>query len=593
VTRSLLASAPIRGRLIAGLVMALVIVGLSWPLIATNSAMTQDWPNHLWYMWRQSLTIRSDGLPSIFLNAGGAVFYPFYGFYGGTLYSLGGVLSLLLGDAPVKAYILTWMLGFAAAYGGLYWLARMAGVGRWLSHAPALVYVTSPYVLTLVYARGAWPEFMATSVIPLFLAASVQTLRDGRLRPWPSLTLAVCTVILTGSHSITLLWGGTFVVLVSVLVIICIPAARGMFAPGNVRRWCLVAVPSALVNAWFLLPAVAYGSRIRIGSADWTTTLRITSVFTSVARLFTLSRGTSVVAGPGITYTPDFSLALPVLAIAWILLGAALVVRDRSRADDAALRRLLGVVACVGALFGLLLTNWQLIDDLPGPYHLVQFPYRLETYVLLATSGAMICVLALQRPEMGLRRASHALLVGVLAVSAIGAGEQVADYPNQFPDRNFVFDAQQQPPASVYDTGDYSDTTLPVIGAADLATATFLQAVHDDRVRATFAVDPRQTLLQSNLRAGPYLIRVLGATVVGRSQTGFMVLRLPVGHPRQVSLAVERATSTPVELGRALSAAGLLALLALACGGAVRALRRGRRASKPAGSPQTAGERTP
>jgi hypothetical protein len=93
-------------------------------------------------------------------------------------------------------------------------------------------------------------------------------------------------------------------------------------------------------------------------------------------------------------------------------------------------------------------------------------------------------------------------------------------------------------------------------------------------VRATFAVDPRQTLLQSNVRAAPYLVRVLGATVVGRSLSGFMVLRLPTGHPRLVSLTVERATSTPVELGRALSAAGLLALLALSCAGVVRALRR-------------------
>jgi len=588
VTRSLIASAPVRGRVTAGMVMLLVIVGLSWPLIATHSAMTQDWPNHLWYMWRQSLSIRSDGLPSIFLNAGGAVFYPFYGFYGGSLYSLGGVLSLLLGNAPVQAYILTWILGFAAAYGGLYWLARMAGVGRWLSHVPALVYVTSPYILTLVYARGAWPEFMATSAIPLFVAASVQTLRDGRLRLGPSLTLALSTVILTGSHNITLLWGGTFIVLIAVLAIVYIPAARAMLAAGNVVRWCLVAVPSALVNAWFLLPALAYGSRIRIGSADWTPTLRLTSVFTGIARLFALSHGTSVVAGPRISYSPDFSLALPVLAIAWILLGGALTIRHGRRAEDAAFRRLLAVLAGVGTLFGLLLTNWRLIADLPGPYHLVQFPYRLETYVLLATSGAMICVLALQRSEIAGRRVLPALLVGVLAFSAIGAVEQVADYPNQFPNRNFVFAAQRQPPVSVYDTGDYSDTTLPLIGPAGLATATFPQSVHDDRVRATFAVDPRQTLLQSNVRAAPYLVRVLGATVVGRSLSGFMVLRLPTGHPRLVSLTVERATSTPVELGRALSAAGLLALLALSCAGVVRALRRVGRATPEAtgGSPR-------
>ncbi|HEV3035778.1 MAG TPA: hypothetical protein VGX72_13425 [Solirubrobacteraceae bacterium] len=583
----------VRGRIIATLVMLLVIVGLSWPMLTTSSAMSQDWPNHLWYMWRQSLTIRSDGLPSMFLHAGGAVFYPFYGFYGGSLYSLGGAVSLLLGNAPVKAYILTWMFGFAAAYGGLYWLARMAGVGRWLSHAPALVYVTSPYVLTLIYARGAWPEFMATSAIPLFVAASVRALRSGPLIFGPSLALALSTIVLTGSHNITLLWGSTFMVLVIASVIVFIPSARGMLASRNVLRWLLVVVPSALVNAWVLLPSLAYGSRIRVGSADWSVTLRLTSVLTSVGRLLTLSRGTSVTTGPGISYAPDFSLALPVLAIAWILLCAGLVLRHRTHPDNAGFRCLLGVCVGVGLLFGLLLIDWHLIEDLPGPYHLVQFPYRLETYVLLAVSGAMICILAMQRSQTGGRRGARALLVVVLAFATIGAGEQEAHHANQFPDRNFVFDARQQPPASVYDTGDYSDVTLPVVTAVGPALADFPPDVHQDRVHATLAVEPSQTLVQSNIRAAPYLVRVLGATVAGRSQGGFMVLRLPVGHARLVSVVVERATSTPIALGRALSLIGILALLALGFAGAVRARRRRvARTSELVPTPQTAGEGT-
>jgi hypothetical protein len=38
--------------------------------------------------------------------------------------------------------VLTYVLGFAAAYGGWYWLSRMFGVGRWLAHVPGIVFVT-------------------------------------------------------------------------------------------------------------------------------------------------------------------------------------------------------------------------------------------------------------------------------------------------------------------------------------------------------------------------------------------------------------------------------------------------------------------
>jgi hypothetical protein len=589
--RSLAMAGPVRGRVVAGLVMLCVIVGLTWPMITTDSAMTQDWPNHLWYMWRQSLTIRSDGLPSIFLNSGNAVFYPFYGFYGGSLYSLGGILSIMLGNAPVKAYVLTWMLGSAAAYGGLYWLARIAGVGRWLSHAPALVYVTSPYIITLIYARGAWPEFLATSFIPLFIAASVQVLRTRHLTLGTSGALAVSTLVLTGSHNITLLWGTTFIVLIFAFAVILIPSARSLLASRNILQWCLVAVPSALLNAWFLIPAIAYGSRTRIGSADWSLALRVTSVLTGVGRLFTLSRRTSVTASPGIAYAPDFSLALPVLAIAMVLIGGVLALARGRRADTTDLRRLLCICVGVGLVFGLLLTNWRLITDLPGPYHLIQFPYRLETYVLLATSGGMICVLAVTRSGAAAWSVWRALLVGVLAFSAIGAIEQVADYSSLYPPRNFVFDARHQPPASVYDAGDYSDSTLPVMSAVGAAEAVFTQNVHNDRVHATFAVSLTQTLVQSNVRAAPYLAQVVGATVVGRSETGFMVLRLPLGHPRLVTLTVERAASTPVELGRALSLTGALAFVLLLCAVAFKRVRRRRRIAQAVATSDAVAER--
>ena len=157
---------PVVAPLLVGL---LIVIGLTWPMLSTHSGMAQDWPNHLWYLWRQGLNIERDGMPSLFLSKGTGIFYPFYAFYGGTLYALGGALSVVLGDAPVKAYVISYMLGFGSAIGGFYWLARMTGLGRWLAMVPGFLFVSSSYLLTDAYARGAWPEFIAVCSIPLFV----------------------------------------------------------------------------------------------------------------------------------------------------------------------------------------------------------------------------------------------------------------------------------------------------------------------------------------------------------------------------------------------------------------------------------------
>jgi hypothetical protein len=126
-------------------------------MLFTSAGMGEDWVSHLWFIWRQSLTIARDHQPSLFLNytsiealrpqvpPSESVFYPPYAFYGGTIYALAGTLALLLGNAPVAAYVLTYLIGFAPAYGGWCWLGRMAGLGRWAAQVPGLLFITSGY----------------------------------------------------------------------------------------------------------------------------------------------------------------------------------------------------------------------------------------------------------------------------------------------------------------------------------------------------------------------------------------------------------------------------------------------------------------
>ncbi len=367
-----------------------VITFLAWPMLFTSAGMGQDWVNHLWDVWRQSVMIGRDHRPSLFLNDGGSVFIRSSPSTAGRSTSLAGTLAVLLGDAPVKAYVLTYLMGVAAAYGGWYWMGRMAGLGRWAAQVPGLLFVGSAYYLTLIYARGDRPELIAVSTLPLLVASGLSVLSADRLRLLPALALAGSALVFFGSHNLTMLWGCTTLALLAVATIAAVPPARALVTLRGALRVACVAIPVALVNAWYLLPALAYSQRTAIAQHyDYAQSLRGTSFLVSAGNLFTFSRAS---AAPD---TPDFVLALPVLAIAWVLVGIAISLARP--APDGAWRRFLWVVSALGVLFAVVMTHPDLILDLPHPYTLLQFSYRLETYLLLGLCGAVLATLVLVR----------------------------------------------------------------------------------------------------------------------------------------------------------------------------------------------------
>ena len=121
------------------------------------------------------------------------MFYPIFAFYGGTLFALTGALAALLGGSTILAFEAVTLAAIAAAYGGLFWLARQLGVKGVLAHAPAIVFVTSAYYVSDLYGRGAWAEFIAVSALPLVLAASLRLVR-GRLSAGPVACLVAASV---------------------------------------------------------------------------------------------------------------------------------------------------------------------------------------------------------------------------------------------------------------------------------------------------------------------------------------------------------------------------------------------------------------
>jgi len=325
----------------------------------------------------------------------------------------------------------------------------------------------------------------------------------------------------------------------------------------GVIRVALITIPAALVDAWYLLPALAYGQRTAISqNYDYMQSLRATSSLASASHLFTFSRA-SVVSN-----TPDFILALPVLAIAWIVivLVASLVY------GGGPWRRLLWLVSGLSVIVTIFMTHSGLILDLPHPYVFLQFSYRLETYVLMGISAAVLVTLVLVRQcPRRVRKCAWVAVAVVMVVSAVGAVQQVDGYPNGkhrarfvVPDRYVVFAPRNQPPATVEGLSDYDDTTLPRVNPRGIPELYFpASAIRNERISVRVSTPPGE-LVRTNLVGAPYFVDVTGARVVGRGPSGHIVVRIEASKQesrRRVSLS--RAASLPLVAGR------LISLLAL------------------------------
>lgn len=552
--------------------VGLVIGLLAWPMLFTSSSLGGDWGLHLWYVWQQGLSIEANHRPSLFLDLDRAAFYPLFAFYGGTLYVLAGTLSALLGGATIAAYVLSYLLAFATAYGGWYWLGRMAGLGRWAAQVPGLVFITSGYYLTDIYSRGDWPELIAISTVPMVVASGLSVLLAERLTLLPGLALAASALVFFGAHNITMLWGSSILGVLAVATIVAVPQARRLITRRGVVRVACVLVPAALVNAWYLLPALVYGRRTNIVQTyGYAHSLHRTDYLVAARHLFTFSRAdaSSEVASHA------FITALPVLAIVWTIVGIAISLRFRA---GGAWRRMLWIFAGAATALGLLMTHPGLVLALPAPYALVQFGFRLETWVLLGLSAALLSLLVIASSwPRRWRRYSRAAIV-VLIASMIGAAQQVERYPRA-PARSpisadFRYIYPKAPRGE--ELLDYDDASLPLVDPAGAPEVDFpSSAIHHEE--ATLAVSlPAGRLVRTNLVGAPYLVSVRGASVVGRGADGRIVLRTGSGTAYAHRISIRLAESVPIVLGRLLSVLALLWLLALALVLSLFAYRRGR-----------------
>ncbi|HEV7754044.1 MAG TPA: hypothetical protein VGO71_21005 [Baekduia sp.] len=545
-----------------------MIVGLvTWPLIFVGGGFSGDWPTHLWFVWHQGEALLHDPRPSLFVHYDDGVFYPHFAFYGGTLYTVVGGLSAVLGGSGRNAYVLSWILAFAAAHGGWTWLGRMAGLGRWWAQLPGVLFVTSPYLLTTTYVRGDWPELVAVCSIPLLIAASISVLRADRLALLPGLALAVSAIVFSGSHNLTLLWGTTFLAVLGGALSAAVPAARRLVTRRGLLRVASVVVPAVLVNAWYLLPDLAYQAHTVISAqyGNWRYLLEARMDLVSSAHLFALDRPSALPAAA------EFVLTLPVLAMGWAAIAGGLTL---PRSFGATWARILVVSAVTAAALIVLMTHAGLVLALPRPYVMIQFTYRLESYVLVAITGAVLAALVL------LRDAPHRIgrwtwvLVPVLAVWVIGGIGQTAGHPDGGRVSSFL-----RP--TIGSMGIFGDAGVPEVAPARLAKISFPpERVSHDRITVTASAAPGQ-VVDTNLMTMPALVTIEGATLIGDHTTQHdgdvrrhAVLRIDEdATPGAARITIHAAHPAAVTIGRVLSLLGILGLVVSLARPAVRRRR--------------------
>jgi hypothetical protein len=520
------------------------------PLLTPGAIRGSDFWVHYWYVWHQSDALRHGG-PSLFLHDTYSVFVPHYAFYGGTLYVVTGSLGLLVGSV-FRAYVAAHLLGCAAAYGGWWWLGRQAGLGRFAAHAPALVFATSAYSITLVASRGDWPELMAVSSIPLLVASTLSVLRADRMRLLPALALIGSSVIFSGSHNLSLLFGTTFLLVLAVVSLLCIPQARTLISRRGAGRVAALLAPALLVNAWFLVPDMMYQSHTYAARQRpvWRDYLHQFTYLVSFRRLSAIDRGGTdpVLSAYGV-------YALPVLAMAWTAVTVVVCRSDLARSWGRAL--LVSMVATAGLI--IVMTHVGLLH---GPYAMLQFSVRLESYVNLAVSGGVLAALVIvrERPR-AVRHACSLALAAIVLASVVQAADQAGN-PR---DTAGATDVEASPsfhePVGDTHVDDYSVGDLPVGSGSGIARLLFpVGAISDGSVSLVVAGRAGQPFF-TNIISMPQLIDVRGAKVVAVDEGSRLVLELDATtRAGPLTIAVSEARPLPVVLGRWLSLLGLAGL---------------------------------
>jgi hypothetical protein len=319
---------------------------------------------------------------------------------------------------------------------------------------------------------------------------------------------------------------------------------------------------AAMVNGWFLLPDLVF-SGTTAAATTWTGSV-LWTVFDTPELLFNPLR-----AVPIQSPTVALYVQAPVWFLGWSTVCGIWIWTKRSLSN---LRKPWTALALLLAALFVLIIETPLWQFVPPVLRIIQFPYRLNGFVLLLTAALVLVGLLGLQDEMV--RPNRPIFAWVLVVSLIGAttvSMALGIWQEWVPriclpttgcvsSRSAGLTTVHVLPATWYAGGLYTDTTAPVVQVPTGRSFAFspdLIDPHGDSLVATVDLPGGTQPLITNIMAGPQLVTIGGGIErVGRTATGMVVVRRVKPGDGPVRVVIQTADNLVIRAGRWMSLAG-------------------------------------
>lgn len=357
------------------ILVLLLVSGLALrPLTADGLFRSHDSLAHVYRQASFSSSLKQGNLvPRWGGNLNRGYGHPALMFHYPLIYYLGHGFHLA-GFSFVTAVKLTIGLGWLLAAVGLYWLARRF-VSRWVALAAAVVFISLPYRLVLIYVRGAVAEHLALSLTPWFLWGLDRTVTKPSRKRVAVASLLTAALILS-HQAVSLMMLPVGAILVAVRALAWKPKPRWPAA-----RSFLTVISLALgLSAFFWLPAVVEGKYTHrdqlILAQDYVRR------YPAPRELFYSPWGWGLGPLDGARSGHSVSLGW----VSWLALGVGtiwLITRRNKRLSQPLL--IVGWLGMIGGLFFLLPVSRPMAFYLWG-LRFFQFPWRFLSLTAISAS---------------------------------------------------------------------------------------------------------------------------------------------------------------------------------------------------------------
>ena len=410
-----------KNRIALGIIVLYSVVALSLmaPMASSNIIFSvNDTPSHVGYIAQARTAIIEGQFPlRVAPLEDNGWRYPGFQFYSQLPYFIGGwCYKLVTPNNPYEAYKLVIILALTLGAFYIYRLGFKLTQSRIAAILGGITYMSAPYFLNNIHARGPFTEAIAQGIFPMALYYVIQSYLTGKRRYL--ILSAVSWFCLAVTHIITFVYGSLFIGLLALIVVIQTRKKDFTFArllpplQGYGLGW--------LLGFYFLAPVVFISPYLSIRKQINVINPFSTNVYTPLANLLS---PTSLPAEPSPSGLATTYGLHP--AVGWILLagwGVAMYYHYFSPSLPPKLQKtrpyMLGLLWVFGVALFLTWSPINIWNILPRTLWVTQFTFRFLTHVMWA--GALLTTYAtvlIFRRRLDRRHLIIGILIIVLASS--------------------------------------------------------------------------------------------------------------------------------------------------------------------------------